>query len=95
MAEKWTLMGWMQNKIKFAWIQAKTVYLHESLLLVVLQDRKVTEPLRPIVRKINFWFTYELVILTLEYALRETWISTYSFFIEKNTSSHIFAGYNV
>lgn len=85
----------MQNKIKFAWIQAKTVYLRESLLLVVLQDRKVTEPLRPIVRKIKLWFTYELVILTLEYALRETWISTYSFLIEENTSSHIFAGYNV
>lgn len=81
----------MQNKIKVAWIQAKTLCLGESFLLVILQDRKATEPLKPTVSKIKYWFTYELGIFTVEYALREIWTSTYSFFIEENTSSHIFA----
>lgn len=84
----------MQNKIKVVWTQAKTVCLGESLLLVILQDRRAIEPLKAAVRKIRNWFTYELGILTVEYALRETWISTYTFFKEENTSSHIFADYN-
>lgn len=62
MAEKWTLIVWMQNKNRVAWIQAKTVCPGESLLLVILQDRKVTEPLKPTVRKIKCWFAYKLDI---------------------------------
>lgn len=72
MVEEWTeSIRWMQNRIRVAWIQAKTVCLGESLLLVILQDRKVTEPLKPAVRKIKYWFAYGLGILTVEYVLRE------------------------
>lgn len=53
-AKKWPLIGWMQSKIKVACIQAKTVCLGESLLLVILRDRKVTEPLKPTVRKFKY-----------------------------------------
>lgn len=94
MAEEWTLIGWMQNRIRVVWIQAKTVCLGDSLLLVILQDRKVTEPLKLTVRKIKYWFAYELGILTMEYVLREICISTYSFLYRKSSSSGIFAGYS-